>query len=92
MRLRATIKHVSGDSRNLSVMVGSRRGFATMPDPVALRILPDGAGFSLLRIDAGGMSVAHTWHPSLDDAKAKAAADYGIGPNDWAEEGATSSR
>lgn len=92
MRLRATIKHVSGDSRNLAVMVGSRRGFATLPDPVALRIIPDGAGFSLLRIDAGGVSVAHTWHPTLDDAKAKAGADYGIGSSDWLEEAATSSR
>lgn len=92
MRLRATIKHVSGDSRNLSVMVGSRRGFATMPDPVALRILPDGAGFSLLRIDASGMSVAHTWHATLADAKAKASADYGIGASDWEDEATTSSR
>ncbi|MBS2017593.1 MAG: hypothetical protein JST00_32235 [Deltaproteobacteria bacterium] len=85
MRLRATLKHVSGDARNVSVMVG-RGGVAKMPDPVALRIVPDGAGYSLLRIDAGGMSVSHTWHPSLDAAKAKGSADYGISASDWEEE------
>ena len=48
--------------------------------------------FQAFEFDAGGMSVAHTWHPTLDDAKAKAGADYGIGVSDWVEEDATSSR
>ncbi len=85
MRLRATIKHVTGSASHIAVMVG-RGGVATMPDPVALRILPDGAGFSLLRIDKGGASFAHTWHATIDDAKATAAAAYGIAAADWEEE------
>ena len=82
-RLRAQLKHVTGSAQQLSVMVG-RGGVAMMPDPVALRILPDGAGVSLLRIAKDGTSVAHTWHPSVADAKATAAKAYGVADEDWA--------
>jgi len=85
MRLHAVLKHVSGSKRHVAVMVG-RGGVATMPDPVALRILPDGAGYSLLRIAKDGTSVAHTWHRDVDDAKAAAARAYGVAEDEWTEE------
>lgn len=82
--LRADLEHVVGDKRRVSVMVG-KGGIATMPEPVAVRIVQDGAGFSLLRIDKHGASTSHTWHPSLDEAKRVAADQYGVRDADWKE-------
>lgn len=66
-------------------MVG-RQGVAPLPDPVALRILADGAGFSMLRLDKAGTSIAHTWHPSLEAAQAAAATAFGVSEDDWTPE------
>ena len=60
-----------------------RAGMAPLPDPVALRILPDGAGFALLRLDRALTSIAHTWHPTLAEARATAATAYGVAEEDW---------
>ena len=78
----ATLKHVVGSKERVALMVG-RGGVATMPDPVALRIVPDGAGFSLIRIDKHGASIAHTWHPSLEEAKQRASTEYGVAEDEW---------
>jgi hypothetical protein len=83
--LRAALRHVIGSTRQRSVMVG-RGGLADLPDPVALRVVPDGAGVTLIRVDAGGVSLSHTWHPSLEDAKARAAREFGIADEDWVDE------
>jgi hypothetical protein len=80
--LKADLEHVVGSKSRMSVMVG-KGGIATMPEPATLRIVRDGAGFSLLRIDKHGASVAHTWHPSLDEAKRVAAEQYGV--DEWKE-------
>ncbi len=64
-----------------------RSGMAPLPDPVALRILPDGAGFALLRLDKSDASIAHTWHPTLAEAKDVAAAAYGVAADEWVLEG-----
>lgn len=66
-------------------MVG-RGGLADLPDPVALRLVTDGAGVTLIRLDAGGVNLDHTWHASLEAAKARAALEYGVAPEDWEEE------
>ena len=79
---RARLKHVSGDKAHVSMMVG-RGGAASLPDPVALRILEDGAGYSMLRLDESGVTVAHTWHATLDDAKAAAAKAFGVADSEW---------
>lgn len=84
--LYAELKEVVGSTARRSVMVG-RGGMADVPDPVALRIVPDGAGVALLRLDGSGISVSHTWHASLDDAKARAAREYGVAEEDWTFEG-----
>jgi hypothetical protein len=84
LSLRAALEHVVGDKSRVSVMVG-KGGMATMPEPVALRIVSDGAGFSLLRIDKHGASTSHTWHPSLDEAKSVAADQYGVRDDHWKE-------
>jgi hypothetical protein len=82
---RADLKHVSGSKAHVSMMIG-RGGVAPLPDPVALRILADGAGYSMLRLDKAGTSIAHTWHATLDDAKAEAARAFGVAEGDWARE------
>jgi hypothetical protein len=79
---RAPLKHVSGDKAHVSMMVG-RGGAAPLPDPVALRILEDGAGYSMLRLDKSGASIAHTWHATLDDAKSAAAKAFGVAEGEW---------
>jgi hypothetical protein len=79
------LKHVSGSKAHVSMMVG-KGGLAPLPDPVALRILADGAGYSMLRLDKAGTSIAHTWHPTLAEAKAEAARAFGVGEEDWAAE------
>lgn len=83
--MRATLQHVIGSTAQRSVMVG-RGGMADVPDPVALRIVKDGAGVSLLRVDSAGVSVSHTWHATLADAKAVAARDYGVADAAWVED------
>lgn len=67
------------------MMIG-RGGVAPLPDPVALRIIPDGAGYSMLRLDKAGTSIAHTWHPTLEDAKAAAATAFGVAEEEWVED------
>ena len=79
---RAELKHVSGSKEHVAFMLG-RSGLAALPDPVAMRILPDGAGFALLQLDEAGASIAHTWHPTLAEAKDVAAAAYGVAADEW---------
>lgn len=67
------------------MMVG-RGGVAPLPDPVALRIVADGAGYSMLRLDKAATSIAHTWHPTLEAAKAEAARVFGVAEEDWRSE------
>ena len=87
--MRAALKHVSGSKEHVSIMVGMsvRGGVAPLPDPVALRIIADGAGFSMLRLDKAGASIAHTWHPTLEGAKEEAAKAFGVADADWKHEG-----
>lgn len=85
MAWRADLKHVSGSVAHVSMMIG-KGGLAPLPDPVALRILADGAGYSMLRLDKAGTSIAHTWHPTLEEARAEAARAFGIGVEDWVAE------
>lgn len=85
MAWRADLKHVSGSVAHVSMMIG-KGGLAPLPDPVALRILADGAGYSMLRLDKAGTSIAHTWHPTLEEARAEAARAFGIGLEDWVAE------
>lgn len=66
-------------------MVG-RYGAHPMPDPVSLRVVRDGAGWSLLRLDAQGVTISHTWHASLEQALERASAEYGVAPADWSDE------
>jgi len=82
---RAPLRHVSGSRKHVSLMVG-RQGVAPLPDPVGLRILADGAGYSMLRLDKAGTSIAHTWHPTLAAAKAAASAAFGVAEEDWSPE------
>lgn len=69
-------------ARHMDVLVG-RYGAAQMPDPTSLRIVKDGAGCSLLRLDKSGVTITHTWHASVEDAQARAATDYGVAADEW---------
>lgn len=82
---RALLKHVSGSKEQVSVMVG-RGGVAPLPDPVALRLVADGDGCAMLRLDDSGTSLAHTWHPTVEAAKAEAARAFGVADDEWTED------
>lgn len=82
--LEAELKHVSGSRDHVAFMVG-KGGIARLPDPVALRILSDGAGFALCRLDAARTSIEHTWHATLDAAKEEAARMHGVAADEWTE-------
>lgn len=83
--LRARLKHVVGSKERVSLVVG-RGGATRAPDPVSLRVLRDGAGFSLLRLDESATTVSHTWHPTLEEAKERASAEYGVADDEWTAE------
>jgi len=73
---------VSGSKEHVAFMIG-RSGIAPLPDPVALRLIPDGAGYALLRLDRASTSIAHTWHATLEQAREAAARAYGVAEDDW---------
>ncbi len=83
--LRAALKQVTGSKARVDVMVG-RGGLAHLPDPAALRIVRDGSGVALLRLDAHGTSISHTWHATVEDAETHAASAYGVAPDEWEPE------
>lgn len=73
-------------ARHMDVLVGALSlgaRAAQMPDPTSLRIVKDGAGCSLLRLDKSGITITHTWHASVEDAQARAATDYGVAADEW---------
>jgi uncharacterized protein YqfA (UPF0365 family) len=84
---RAVLAHVTGSRDHVSLMVG-RGGVAPLPDPVALRIIADGAGYAMLRLDKADTSIAHTWHATLEAAKAEASTAFGVAEDEWVLEAA----
>ena len=82
---RARLKHVTGTRTRRELIVG-RGGMAEAPDPMSLGIVRDGAGYALLRYDASGIGLGHTWHASIEGARAQAASTYGISEDEWIDD------
>jgi hypothetical protein len=77
MRLRATVRRVTGKTRHLL-------GALPLPHPkiVELVLEEDGAIF-LLRLDDEGQCISDTWHETVEAAKAQAKFEYEIEEGDW---------
>jgi hypothetical protein len=84
MRLRATVRKVTGKTTHLQGEVSPGGIDVTrVPDPKSVELVEEGGAFYLLRLDDDGQCIADTWHESLEEAKAQANFEYGIGDGDW---------
>lgn len=79
MRLRATVRRLTGKTRHLL-------GALPLPGPktVELVVEEDGTIF-LLRLDDEGQCISDTWHETVEAAKAQANFEFGIEAGDWKE-------
>lgn len=82
MKLRATVRSVTGRTRHLLGEPNSGE-ISRLPDPVTVVVLEQDGAFYLLRLDAEGECIADTWHKTLEAAKAQANFEFGINENDW---------
>ena len=84
MRLRATVRSVTGETTHLQ---GVRRAgeleVTPVPDPKAVEVVEQEGAVYLLRLDGQGQCVADTWHESVEAAKAQANFEFGIEDGDW---------
>jgi hypothetical protein len=79
------VQHVIGTTRHFYAHIESgevQRG-PKIPSPAWVEIQPDGDAFLLLYLDERKESLTDTWHQSLDQAKAQALHEFGIGDGDW---------
>jgi hypothetical protein len=58
-----------------------------LPTPASLEIQPADGAFFLLYLDERGECLTDTWHETLEQAKAQARHDFGIGVDDWEDLG-----
>ena len=87
MRLRATVRRLTGKTRHLlGVQVAGEIKAVTLPNPttIELAVEEDGAIF-LLRFDDEGQCTADTWHETVEAAKRQANFEFGIEEGDWKE-------
>jgi hypothetical protein len=79
LKLRAAVQHrVIGDAKHQG------RGPSETPIPALVEIEQDDGGYYLFYLDAAGHYLAHTWHETLDDAKAQAHSELAIEDTEWA--------
>ncbi len=57
---------------------------APIQAPASLELVQRDGAYYLLHLDDAGQCIADTWHPSIEEAKAQAEFEFGIGPEDWA--------
>jgi hypothetical protein len=50
-----------------------------------LRIQTEPSGFVMIYMDPRGHYLDDTWHPSLEDAKARARSEFEIEDQDWVQ-------
>ena len=87
MRLRATVRTVTGRTRHLLGWAAPNGiGTTQLPDPIAVEIVEQDGAFFLFRLGPNGHCIADTWHQTLDEAKQQANFEYGIEESDWKEE------
>ena len=84
MRLRATVRSVTGDTVHLQgVPTEGSIDVTKIPDPKTVEVVEQEGSFYLLRLDEQGECVADTWHETVEAAKAQANFEFGIEEGDW---------
>jgi hypothetical protein len=87
MRLRARVREATGSTRHYHAHL-SGSGIVKdeqLPVPASVEIEAVDGAFYLLYMDARGQCQTDTWHETLDQAKAQAEHEFGIGAGDWVE-------
>lgn len=84
-RLRAVVPSGAAEVRHvvLTIEPGHHPVGRALPNVVTAEIRPDRHGCHLLRLDARGVVLTHTWHPTVEDAKAIALLELGIAEDQW---------
>jgi hypothetical protein len=85
MRLRAQVRRVTGATRHYRAHIES--GVPTkdeeLPAPSWVEIQASEGAFFLLYTDEHGACLTDTWHQTLQQAKAQATHEFGIGEDEW---------
>jgi hypothetical protein len=68
----------------LRAAVHQARGTIENPRPALVEIEQNDGGYYLFCLDEAGQYLAHTWHETLDDAKAQAHLKLAVQDADWA--------
>ncbi len=78
LKLRAAVQHrVTGNAEHQG------RGPGEVPAPALAEIEQDDGGYYLFYLDGAAQYLAHSWHETLEDAKAQAHLELMIADADW---------
>jgi hypothetical protein len=85
VNLTAKIKHVTGVTKHYlgTIENGAPEPVKELPPPAYVEIQEAESGFFLLYFDSEGNCMTDTWHPTLEDAKEQAKAEFEIDEEDW---------
>lgn len=84
MRLRATVRKVTGNTTHLRAKrPAGDFEVTTMPDPETVEVVEQEGAIYLLRLNDLGECLADTWHETVKAAKAQASFEFGIEEGDW---------
>ena len=89
MRLRATVRRVTGKTTHLHG-VATEEGTLEVTKVFGIKtveVVEQNGAYYLLRLDDKGRCVADTWHESVQGAKKQASFEFGIEEGDWKEIG-----
>lgn len=89
VRIRATVKeHAERTRHSVGRLVGQEpTSVFQIPPAIWVEIVEVDGGVQLYRYNSDGACVADTWHLTVDEAKAQAEFEFGIGAPDWSEFG-----
>jgi hypothetical protein len=86
MRLRATVRKVTGNTTHLQAERSAGNLEVTpVEDPKTLEVVEQEGAIYLLRLNGRGECVADTWHETVEAAKAQANFEFGIEAGDWTD-------
>ena len=80
MRLRATVRHATGNTRHL---IHGAEHVDVVAKIASVAIERGDGGWFLFYLDADGTCIADTWHETQDLAKRQATFEFGIDADDW---------
>lgn len=86
MRLRATVRHVTGNTSHLMARnLPDAIDVTKIRNPVSLEIVEQEGAFYLLRLNQHGECISDTWHESVGAAKTQAQFEFEVEDRDWTE-------